>query len=121
MALIICKHCGKKISDTTSTCIHCGKSLKDEPVVTSPPPVEIKTKDPERKSFETLNQSTRHALEQEFLKANKKAFKFKRREMEFEKFSAVSSKSATTGILLILARISLTHWCSFLTTAAPAG
>ena len=32
MALIVCPHCGKSVSDTLSECIHCGKSLilKDE-------------------------------------------------------------------------------------------
>lgn len=27
MALIVCPHCGKSVSDTVNVCIHCGKSL----------------------------------------------------------------------------------------------
>lgn len=27
MALIVCPHCGRQVSDTEKTCIHCGKSI----------------------------------------------------------------------------------------------
>ena len=30
MALIVCPHCGKSISDTLTECIHCGKSLRPQ-------------------------------------------------------------------------------------------
>ena len=30
MALIICKNCGKRVSDTAEKCIHCGASLAEE-------------------------------------------------------------------------------------------
>lgn len=29
MALIICPHCGQKISDTVEKCVHCGKLVKE--------------------------------------------------------------------------------------------
>ena len=30
MALIVCKKCGKKVSDTLDKCIHCGAPLTDD-------------------------------------------------------------------------------------------
>ncbi len=31
MALIVCPHCGKQVSDTVERCIHCGEFIKEKP------------------------------------------------------------------------------------------
>ena len=103
MALIICKHCGRKVSDTVSDCIHCGNSLQTEELVeNSAPIVEDKFIEPEKKSFNALNSDTRYALEQEFLTVDKKALKIKRTEAEFKKFSSLCSTMIFLGLALIL-------------------
>ena len=55
MALIICKHCGRKVSDTVSDCIHCGNSLQTEELVeNSAPIVEDKFIEPEKNPLTRL-------------------------------------------------------------------
>jgi len=101
MALIECKECGKRISDTTRVCIHCGA-----PTCVSKPDavgdsentqkqsqngvahdVENKQKESEaqaektepKKIFQNLDKDTQCELEKEFWKVDKRAKKYKRR------------------------------------------
>ena len=99
MALIECKECGKRISDTTRVCIHCGA-----PTCVSKPDavgdsentqkqsqngvahdVENKQKEPEaqaektepRSIFQKLDKNTQCELEEEFWKVDKRAKKYR--------------------------------------------
>ncbi|MBP3592672.1 MAG: zinc ribbon domain-containing protein [Clostridia bacterium] len=85
MALIICKNCGKKISDTAEVCIHCGISVNEEVSV------EIKRDETSKngqstqaktRQFEDLNDEVRTKLEREFLKSNNWASKYKKNELQ---------------------------------------
>lgn len=55
MALIVCPHCGKSVSDTVDVCIHCGKSIHTEEKAPEPP-----------KRYEKLNSDEQNALFQQF-------------------------------------------------------
>ena len=55
MGLIVCKNCGKRISDTVDDCIHCGAPINDKPfdkendpsfptIESAPPSLETPTK-----------------------------------------------------------------------------
>lgn len=88
MALITCKYCGKKISDTVSTCIHCGKSVVEETTTVNEPEFveEIqddesteKTNETDRKEFSSLSKKEQEDLVHEFWKKDKKAFKYKKK------------------------------------------
>jgi len=74
MALIECKTCGKKISNTTDKCIHCGsptkehETKKDEAIVAPP----SKTRD-----YDRISDYERLALEMEFIRQDENAMKYK--------------------------------------------
>ncbi len=56
MALIVCPHCGEKVSDTVAVCIHCGASIKD--------------KEPESmRIFEKMGEGEKNILSQQFQQA----------------------------------------------------
>lgn len=110
MALVECKKCGKKVSDTIDKCIHCGASLKNEPTV-----VEVKPKPiidanalntiqetPNMKKFNSLSDSAKNALEKEFLETDEKFYKFRRKELEFGKRASVFYKMATNGLIIVM-------------------
>ena len=81
MALIICRNCGKKISDTAEICIHCGASIKEElKVETKSEEIFVKNQSEQTKTrnFEDLNDEVRKKMEREFLKSNSWANKYKR-------------------------------------------
>ncbi len=83
MALIVCKKCGKNISDKSEKCIHCGQPLKEN--------TESKNADKEAKAlenmpkFNTLNGDVRRRLELEFIKTDKWAYVYRRRGVEIPK------------------------------------
>ena len=92
MALIICKKCGKNISDTSTRCIHCGTPIKDEAEtlkVESPAKPKNETLTPSKKlaNFHKLSEDQQVALENEFLKSDKSARKYRRKGIEIGKFA----------------------------------
>lgn len=89
MALICCNKCGKKISDTAHSCVHCGAPLEDN--ITQ----EETTVSQENAhylyeivlpQFGALPEDQQIALENEFLKSDKRARNFYRKTIEYKKF-----------------------------------
>ncbi len=62
MALIICRACGKTISDTAERCVHCGALTAPEPAVQT---IE-KKEEPRLTSFNELPEKTKDRLSREF-------------------------------------------------------
>ena len=76
MAIIICKKCGKRVSDTVDVCIHCGQNPKEEIIEKIE---EVPTKEiPEKKTVEYYDLSEREQirLEAEFAQQDKSAKKY---------------------------------------------
>ncbi|MBR2343960.1 MAG: hypothetical protein IKA64_06895 [Clostridia bacterium] len=92
MALIICKQCGKSISDTTSHCIHCGAPTA-EPTADIVLPEDLEEKaqsdlcEDESKEdnavvdFSDLDEEEKAALQLEFWKEDKRARNYIRKEL----------------------------------------
>ena len=98
MALITCKSCGKKISDTVEKCIHCGEPIKIENKEPEQEKVEIEEQKKKyneiptiskvnKKEFKKLPEREQIELEQQFVDSNVKFYKIKRREEEHKKIS----------------------------------
>ena len=125
MALIICKCCGKKISDTVKTCIHCGAQLSDETnchlssdseeffpfddsdceSVSVNSDIDSATDDDNQTenkkkfvNFNTFDEKQKTLLEKEFLKTDKWAMKYRRNKEESEDYLDVF----ITGVFLLL-------------------
>ena len=95
MALIVCKNCGKKISDTTENCIHCGTSVKEsleqialetEENTVNAEAAEVKeTKEEKkeekstRKNYLSLSDDEQMRLEEEFWEYDGEAFEWYRK------------------------------------------
>lgn len=92
MALIVCKACGKNVSDTANKCIHCGAELKKEQEIDKEE-LNIEEKKPKSMSgkFFSLDYGIQDKLETEFIKSDEKAFKYKRRIVEFKKFESIAN------------------------------
>ena len=95
MALMTCKHCGRKISDTVTNCIHCGKSTVEETTTVNETELLAETQDNEateiqpvsnRKEFSTLSKKEQETLVHEFWKIDKTAYKYKKKTTLLEKF-----------------------------------
>ena len=81
MAIMICKNCGKKVSDTVEVCIHCGKDPRTEPAMVVAEPIkkeepekvqqEIELEDESPVDFFQLDEEEQLKLESEFLKEDK--------------------------------------------------
>ena len=83
MALIVCKKCGKNISDKSEKCIHCGQPLKE---ITESKEVDKAAKALENMpKFNAINGVTRRKLELEFIKTDKWAYVYRRRGVEIPK------------------------------------
>lgn len=83
MALIVCKKCGKNISDKSEKCIHCGQPLKE---ITESKEVDKEAKALENMpKFNALDGVTRRKLELEFIKTDKWAYVYRRRGVEIPK------------------------------------
>ena len=97
MALIVCKECGRKISDTSKQCIHCGSVLEikhtDDTIESNNSTFE-ETVEKEAvndydesadnvKDFASLSIIEKMQLEKEFAKSDKWVFKYIRRKTEF--------------------------------------
>lgn len=80
MALVVCKKCNRTFSDTRNACIHCGALLNEEKE-------ESKYKQIKNLiSLDNFDNSEQIQLEQEFLKNNKGAYKYKQ-STTFDKFA----------------------------------
>ena len=131
MALIICKYCGKKVSDTVKTCIHCGAQLSEETdrhlssdtkeffsfddddceSVSANSDIESVTNDDNKTennkkliNFNTFDEKQKTLLEKEFLKTDKWAMKYRRNKEESEDYLDVF----ITGVLLFAIYV----WCT---------
>ena len=83
MALIVCKKCGRNISDKSEKCIHCGQPLKE---ITESKEVDKAAKALENMpKFNALNGDVRRKLELEFIKTDKWAYVYRRRGVEIPK------------------------------------
>lgn len=76
MAIIICKSCGKKVSDTVDVCIHCGKNPKEEIVQTAEKPNEEEVTSEKTIEFYDLSEKERLALETEYIQQDKSGKKY---------------------------------------------
>ncbi len=94
MALIICRNCGKKVSDTVKICIHCGASLLPEEVPPQPHAVEEIVEKKEKSSesqdvfvkFKNLDKKQQKALLEEFWKEDILARKYQKKKAILEFF-----------------------------------
>ena len=110
MALINCRNCGKKISESIDKCIHCGFFLRHSPTIEFTEtqsaeytelsqvetPDESKTIADRSNGIEPLEESLvnysklderkKAKLETEFLKVDKDARNFRRKGLEIKKF-----------------------------------
>lgn len=105
MALINCSKCGKKVSDKAEKCIHCGATLKEEKVELLKKEEKQVTKVENKKNvikFFSLNRESQTRLEQEFISTDVKLMKFKRREIELEKFSHLGNCFINFGFFCFL-------------------
>jgi len=89
MALIVCRNCGKKVSDTVVTCIHCGWDMSRPEVYDgeekSVDTQEVKTAISQPVSYpryDELNDEKRKKLESDFLKQDRWAYKYRQRKTE---------------------------------------
>ena len=97
MALIVCKKCGKKISDTVENCIHCGASISEEKDIftesdTVSDKADLKANSTQQDKiidYDSFNEEDKIKLESEFLSSDKWAAKFRRTKIELPKFRAV--------------------------------
>ena len=110
MALIICKHCGQKISDTVEVCIHCGTLINGESFVQKEEDLNsISTPDCDENKKRTqydynkYDEDIRIQLEQEFLTTDKWARSFRRKSIEIEKFKSLFYWGLILPILIVIA------------------
>ena len=89
MALITCKNCGKKISDTVEKCIHCGATTKEPDVKETSISKEQNSEANEagKTVFNKLSEKEQIKLENEFLKFDKKARIYRRKIFEAKRFA----------------------------------
>ena len=111
MALIICKKCGKKISDTNESCIHCGALIAEEEPILQVQPEETLEEDvsPNKEdtpvtkhAFNNLSEEDRLVLEREFVSSDKWARNYLKRKEEGDK---LFSPLFVYPILAVLAAI----------------
>ena len=84
MALIVCKKCGKNISDKSEKCIHCGQPLNETEPVTERVSNNEKAIANMHK-FSTLSNVEKRMLELEFIKTDKWAYVYRRCGVEIPK------------------------------------
>jgi hypothetical protein len=94
MALIVCRHCGKKVSDTVETCIHCG-GLIEEPVGqpeemrTQEPVVQAEQETPTIYQYSGFSEERQLKLEKAFLDSDQWAYKYRHKEVELISFKSM--------------------------------
>ena len=88
MALIVCKTCGKKVSDTVDRCIHCGAPIAEEPFVlkTEEKKETVKKSEQTLHNYSSYDSADQIKLEKEFLSQDKWARRFRRTKNDISKF-----------------------------------
>ena len=89
MALIICKTCGKKVSDTAKACIHCGEPILCEEGLQITPVLEEKKEDnvisatisDSMVKFKSLGEIQQEELVHAFWKADKIAIHYQKKKL----------------------------------------
>lgn len=94
MALTVCRHCGKTISDTVETCIHCGEIIAEP--VSEPEAVQPQATEPQEEAEEQVvydyfvyGEAQRLKLEEAFLKSDAWAYKYRLAESDLGKFKSL--------------------------------
>lgn len=90
MALIICKNCGKKISDTIDVCIHCGCNLRETEIPEQASQVQneaVEICESQQTDFDDLIALEKTKLETEFLKDDEWSNKYMRDRSELSSFA----------------------------------
>ena len=82
MAIIICKSCGKKVSDTVDVCIHCGKNPLQDIEEVELQSLEQEVLEEKTVDFNELSEAERLKLEGEFLKEDEWSKKYMRSHLE---------------------------------------
>lgn len=99
MAIIICKNCGKKVSDTVDVCIHCGNNPKEENknnvIEVSNEFAEVKTVE-----FDDLKEKEQLKLEAEFVKHDKWAKRYMLDVIELPSFGRLLYYPAIAFVIL---------------------
>lgn len=99
MAIIICKNCGKKVSDTVDVCIHCGNNPKEENknnvIEVSNEFAEVKTVE-----FDDLKEKEQLKLEAEFVKQDKWAKRYMLDVIELPSFGRLLYYPAIAIVIL---------------------
>ena len=114
MALTTCKRCGKKISNTVASCIHCGAST-ELPITKETEREEDFVVNDESDLFEALlpqfnelQARQQKKLENEFLKADKKMKRYRRKGVEGKKYGALAIGGLfISRILLVLQKLAI--------------
>lgn len=107
MALIICKNCGKTVSDTVDVCIHCGENIKSTEAFSrenNQEPSFITEKDtakPILKDFTFYSAEEQIALEKEFLSNDGWAKKYRQRQIELPSFLRTAMLSWGWAFIII--------------------
>lgn len=94
MALIECKECGKRISDTTKVCVHCGAPTdisKNEVLTEKHVEAELSKNKESVDIFQNLDYTRQCELEKEFWSVDRRAEKYKKR----------SEKAHGTALLIV--------------------
>lgn len=119
MALITCKNCGKRISDTVSNCIHCGAATKD--IIVTPTVIRsYSTISPLKHSdtptaaltdFNKLGEDKKVELENEFLKSDKRARAYVRKGVSANAYVSLASFLLPAWpILVFLRKWAIENW-----------
>lgn len=102
MALIVCRHCRKTVSDTVETCIHCGGLIAEpinQPEVTLPQETAAQTKSKKTTIYDysSFSDERKQKLEKAFLESDAWAYKYRHTGNELRSF-----KSLFCNIILCL-------------------
>lgn len=89
MALIVCKECGKKISDTAERCIHCGAFISEQDSSLETNVEKTDAKEPQKSEqkytdYHKMADNSKIQLEIEFLEQDSWAKKFRHKGLELK-------------------------------------
>ncbi len=104
MALIVCKHCGKSVSDTRENCIFCGGLLKgrkerQKEIVVAPTPI---VKERKTKNYDSLSLEEKQQLEKDFLKQDKRALSYRRKTRAYDAFNGITYLGLACIVLILV-------------------
>ncbi|MBE7083410.1 MAG: zinc ribbon domain-containing protein [Clostridiales bacterium] len=100
MAIIVCKNCGKNISDSCEKCIHCGADIKVNDLSTANQDKPL-TK-AIQKTYENLPEYAQLELENEFIEKNEDMMKYKRKIKGAETFFSNSKLLLIINLFILL-------------------